>query len=58
MNRKSRHLSIRLSQSEYKILAAKLIEEQKTISEVTRDLIKCYTGGTINRIEGDFDDKK
>jgi hypothetical protein len=57
MKNKTRHLSIRLTEDQFRRLADKLIDEQKTISEVIRDLIRCYTYETIKRTKGDIDGK-
>jgi hypothetical protein len=50
MDRKTRHLSLRLTENQFIMLAEKLVDEQKTISEVTRDLIKDYIEDSNNKI--------
>ena len=57
MNKKTRHLSIRLTEDQFRRLADKLIAEEKTISEVTRELIRCYTDGINKRNKREIDGK-
>jgi hypothetical protein len=51
MSLKTKHLTIRLSEEQFKKLADTLVIEQKTKSSLMRDILSDYMDGNKSRIE-------